>query len=334
MRILADEFSRQASMEKELCIQSSLYAAPTQEIIASFKAQLGFMNMFAIPLFQGVADLLPALHYCVEELDKNKLLFEEGIVAEQRKQSPVQRLAQRDGTFSPRTMSFAVPADGSKDQVNPSNGQAMNQPDVRSSPAREFTPQRASTVNRIEHLPALPGEYKEVSGNVDNVAAVTDYANSDNFGSGESTLGHTFKQRHSEATEESASAPNSGDWASQATSATTGKLPLSPSTQGTSIVSRDSLDRPGSVPATTISTTESAAVVRDHRHVVNTKFESLPTMVAPVDEEFSLQSGDTATTGSDKSLKKKPSRFRMNAFHLFRRHKGASPPMPAADTAR
>src|SRR5690606_4212000 len=54
------------------------------------------------------------------------------------------------------------------------------------------------------------------------------------------------KQRCSETTDGSNSAPYSGDWTSQATSATTGKMPLSPSTQGTSIGSRDSLERPAS----------------------------------------------------------------------------------------
>jgi hypothetical protein len=333
MHILADEFSRQASMEKELSIQSSLYAAPTREIIASFKAQLGFMNMFAIPLFQGVADLLPAMRYTVDELDKNKSLFEEGIAAEQRKQDPAQRMIQQDGTFSPRTMSFAAPAETRQEQVSKAGDQPSTTPADKISPAREYTPQAASPVNKIAPLPALPAEYKEVSGNVSNLATVADYANSEQLSGGESTLGQPFKQRHSEATEESTSAPLTGDWASQATSATTGKMPLSPSTQGTSIISRDSLDRPGSVPATVTTVSDSAAT-RD-RHVMIPKVESLSTVVSPVDEEISLQSTEFSTaSGSDKSLKKRPSRFRMNALNLFRRHKGASPPMPAADTAR
>jgi hypothetical protein len=364
MHILADEFSRQASMEHELGIASSLYAAPTTETLASYKSQLGFMNMFAIPLFQGVADLLPALRYCVDELDTNKRLFEEAIAAEQRQQDPAKRMVQRDGTFSPRTMSFAAPAGAPKTQTGTGTGTGTGPAtsaeragwpadESRGSPAREFTPQAASPVNKTAHLPALSAEYKEVNGAVDNAAAIADYASIEQLSSRDSALGHHhFKQRHSEATEGSTSAPYSGDWASQATSATTGKMPLSPSTQGTSIVSRDSLDRPGSVPgqptttATTTTTTTTttatnspvalAATLPRERHMpTSAKFESLPTMVAPVDEELSLQSTDVLTVSdSDKSLKKRPSRFRMNAFSLFRRHKGASPPMPAADTAR
>ena len=38
-------------------------------------------------------------------------------------------------------------------------------------------------------------------------------------------------------------------------------MPLSPSTQGTSIISRDSLDRPNSVPVTTITAPESTSTV-------------------------------------------------------------------------
>lgn len=68
MHILSEEFSRQASMEGELQIQSSLMAPPKQDIASLAKSQLGFMNLFAIPLFQGVADIMPAMRHTVEKL--------------------------------------------------------------------------------------------------------------------------------------------------------------------------------------------------------------------------------------------------------------------------
>ncbi|KAI1856185.1 uncharacterized protein JN550_013893, partial [Neoarthrinium moseri] len=107
MHILCDEFSRQASMEGEIGIPSSLIAEPKKDFLSLAKAQLGFMNLFAIPLFQGVADVLPAMKYTVEELEGNKTLFEKAIedlpeMDEQR------RKILQDGALSPRTMSMAV----------------------------------------------------------------------------------------------------------------------------------------------------------------------------------------------------------------------------------
>ncbi|RPB27742.1 HD-domain/PDEase-like protein [Terfezia boudieri ATCC MYA-4762] len=70
--ILIEEFSRQASMEKDLGIPSSLVAAPMMgNILALAKSQTGFMDLFAIPLFKSCAEVMPALRFTVEELTLN-----------------------------------------------------------------------------------------------------------------------------------------------------------------------------------------------------------------------------------------------------------------------
>ena len=100
------------------------------------------------------------------------------------------------------------------------------------------------------------------------------------------------KQRSSDGTEVST------DWTSQATSATTSKMPLSPSTQGTSIMSQESLEK------------------------------SLGSHQTPTGEGSIEGKGNSmVTVGMEKmrSLRKKPSRFRMN---FWKRSKSASPPMP------
>lgn len=87
--MLSEEFSRQASMEDELEIRSSLMAAPKKDILSLSNAQLGFMNMFAIPLFQGVAEIMPGMEYTVGELHANIKLFEIKVQEEQAKESQV-----------------------------------------------------------------------------------------------------------------------------------------------------------------------------------------------------------------------------------------------------
>src|SRR6201995_664470 len=102
--ILTDEFSRQASMEQDLGIPSALFAAPVREIIELGKSQLGFMNMFALPLFQGVTDVMPGMEVCVDELNRNKARWEQKI-AEEQSRARLDSVDSRmmDGMFSPRS---------------------------------------------------------------------------------------------------------------------------------------------------------------------------------------------------------------------------------------
>src|SRR5436190_2281313 len=83
--ILTDEFARQASMESELGIPSALFAPPVREIVELGKSQLSFMNMFAIPLFQGVTDVMPAMQFTVDELHKNIGAWDARVKEEQLK---------------------------------------------------------------------------------------------------------------------------------------------------------------------------------------------------------------------------------------------------------
>lgn len=122
--ILTDEFSRQASMETDLGIPTALFAPPVRETIELGQSQIGFINIFAFPLFQGVADIMPAMGFCVDELVKNKSCWEDRVAAEQmrmragakrhgeRKDSDDKggsraRAKEMDGAYSPRQLSLA-----------------------------------------------------------------------------------------------------------------------------------------------------------------------------------------------------------------------------------
>jgi hypothetical protein len=326
MTVLTDEFSRQASMEIELDIPSALLAQPKTDMVSRARGQLGFMNMFAIPLFQGVADIMPPMKYTIDELEINKVMWEKLIQDELAKEEPTRKRLVNDGTFSPRTMSFAVPVER-KDTPQSGGTTPGTLVDGIGQPDKGFSPPPTNPTSKPVHVPNLSDDYKEVNGMVASFEAVADFAASDPFNlhhrmdSVENRPMPSGKQRCSETTDGSNSGPYSGDWASQATSATTGKMPLSPSTQGTSIVSRESMDRPSSVPHTTIS-------IPEVKLSQETRIES-----HPLEDEMSNGSNGSIGKADGKLLKKKPSRFRMNAFPFFRRHKGSSPPMPAADTS-
>lgn len=338
--ILSDEFSRQASMESELEIPSSLMSPPKKDVMSLSKAQLGFLNLFAIPLFQGVADILPQTRYCVDELEINKSLFQKMVEEEVAKQINRPRLVH-DGTMSPRTMSIAINPDTDRDARTPSAmGISGGVSPTETSMPFSMTGERPAKVScKPSNVSALPHKYQEVNGITTSFDAVADFAASDPFGMHDTRPPTSRKQRCSEATEGSASAPGAGDWASQATSATTGKMPLSPSTQGTSIISQESLERPPSGPVPTVDASEF-----EHEplgsHPPESGLGKSPSGSGLGTNHSSMYAEEDSSAATNaklsveaKTLKKKPSRFRMNAFPFFRRHRGASPPIPAADTA-
>ena len=353
MHILSDEFSRQATMESELSIQTSLMSEPKKDILSLATAQLKFMNLFAAPLFQGVADILPAMQYCVDELLLNKDLFDKCLLEEQQRQSLEQAAPHHDSEVSPKTTAFTTSPDAPT-EADPAPGHASTlvEPQHHTDSA---VAQQCETFQRPYPSPKRPvdGRMNDI---VTDFSSVTDFSHNDSFNADNSHQddhhGHT-RQRCSETTEGS-SAPNSGDWASQATSATTGRMPLSPSTRGTSIVSRDSFERPYSyatnVPVPSLPD-ESMMTVPElvpsaTRSQPDLKVDSYPPPPLVLDGEHGGQytnGGGARKSGAalelvadapSRQLKKKPSRFRINGLHsLFRKHKSSSPPMQAADTA-
>lgn len=347
-------------MENELKIQSSLLAQPNKDAASLARAQLGFMNMFAIPLFQGVADVMPGMQYTVDELELNRELFEQKISDDREKtdllskSDPTRKRLLHEGTFSPRTMSFAAEAgaenkdkdsiaqDGEPLQALAKLTESLGETPTTEDPQEilpeqmdkrdsQLSPPRTTPTMKPSHVPSTnDDDYKEVNGAVSPFDAVRELANSDPFrtkheskDSGlDSSASPYSGARRSETTEGSASG-QMGDWASQATSTTTGKMPLSPSTQGTSLVSSESMERQG------CSLTGVRLAPSGQNSSSNTTMRKEP----------SHTDGDSNSTASigkadGKALKKKPSRFRMKDFPFFRKHHKSSSPTPsAADTA-
>lgn len=271
MDILADEFARQRSMEKELEIPTSLMAPPLTERSSQFRSQLNFMSMFALPLFQGVADLFPNMQYTVGELQANFDLFQHKI------------------------------AEALSNKAH--QAEARNTTEASSV----INPQASESISRSASTPELRGGLRGSNGITSHFETVKEHTAGDD--------GHVGrdKQRSSEVTEGSSFAHTNGDCAS---SATTGRMPLSPSTQGTSVVSQESLERPRSNPIPTISAPDSA------KSMTEPKLNGQPI--------FEMETASSVDSLNERSIKKRPSRFRMNAFQFFRRHKSPGPPSSTA----
>lgn len=74
-------------MEQELQMPSCLFGGPPvrDDIIKLGESQIGFMNIFAMPLFEAVTDILPAMRFAVDEILSNKAVWESKIDEERRK---------------------------------------------------------------------------------------------------------------------------------------------------------------------------------------------------------------------------------------------------------
>lgn len=344
-------------MEEELNIKSSLMMPPKKDMISMGNAQLGFMNLFAIPLFQGVADIMPGMTYTMDELQSNKTQFEAKLAAAKAAAQPDiadLRRSMREGTMSPRTTSFILEkkADSQAPALTPapapapeaeaegdsqrhgSDGVASNADTVKesipdSAPLTEANSTSTIVQSTNEASPShlLSANHKEIyfiRGSDSSFEAVRQLADSDPFqvrhrGDSNSDKPTQARQRISETTDGSVSGTYGGDWASQATSGT-GKVAVSPSTQGTSIVSNDSVDRIVGVAPLNMSPSSNKGCLTTGVSLEQTTSEDM--------------SSGTGSIGraEGKSLKKRPSRFRIKEFPFFRRSKGSSPPFPAADT--
>ena len=107
--ILQLEFARQGEMEKDVGIPTTLFGGPPElgNLTKLANSQIGFMNIFANPLFESVADILPAMQFAVDEIAANQNIWKAKIEEEKTKVNS-KYLSPRhldDGFRSPRSSS-------------------------------------------------------------------------------------------------------------------------------------------------------------------------------------------------------------------------------------
>lgn len=141
--ILIEEFARQANIENDLKIPSSLVAPPvTGSIIALAKSQVGFMNLFAIPLFDNLSKVLPEMKFSVTELVSNKNMWSRKIEESSAPQSGDQASLQRQKGPSPppptqsvQPASHQATVPGRHHHLPPVLGTALMEADIPASDA-------------------------------------------------------------------------------------------------------------------------------------------------------------------------------------------------------
>lgn len=107
-KILQEEFANQGEMEKEVGMETALFGGPP-ELGNTYKlatGQIGFMSIFALPLFEGVADILPDMRFTVEHIRNNQSRWHYLADLEKRKEA-LQDESSPEDVVSPCTRSPA-----------------------------------------------------------------------------------------------------------------------------------------------------------------------------------------------------------------------------------
>jgi 3',5'-cyclic-nucleotide phosphodiesterase len=108
-QILQEEFANQGEMEREVGMETALFGGPPElgNIYKLATGQIGFMSIFALPLFEGISDLLPQLQFTADHIRRNQAKWHELSNEELEKQGlPVEKRAEI--TVSPRSHSPAA----------------------------------------------------------------------------------------------------------------------------------------------------------------------------------------------------------------------------------
>lgn len=93
-------------MEKNVGIPTTLFGGPPElgNLIKLANSQIGFMNIFARPLFEAVTDILPAMEFAVTEMKENQNLWGTKIEQERAKEAPQDSKKHlSEGLLSPRS---------------------------------------------------------------------------------------------------------------------------------------------------------------------------------------------------------------------------------------
>lgn len=100
-------------MESRVGIETTLFGGPPElgNLTKLANSQIGFMNIFAHPLFEAVADILPSMTFAGEEITANKSIWQEKIEEEKYREE------ERADAERYSSEGFHSPRSGSPDQL-------------------------------------------------------------------------------------------------------------------------------------------------------------------------------------------------------------------------
>ena len=117
---LQDEFAHQGEMERGIGMETTLFGGPPElgNMLKLANGQIGFMTIFAHPLFANLADVIPAMSFAAEEILVNKGVWFTKAQREKHVKTLKTRGGFGDGGVSPRSQS---PADNNRKSYFPTS---------------------------------------------------------------------------------------------------------------------------------------------------------------------------------------------------------------------
>src|SRR5271154_1027086 len=106
--LLQKEFAHQGEMESAVGMETTLFGGPPElgNHLKLANGQIGFMTIFAHPLFTNVADIIPAMGFAADEILANKSIWITRAELEKRKEQLKHESGQTEGgSISPRSRS-------------------------------------------------------------------------------------------------------------------------------------------------------------------------------------------------------------------------------------
>lgn len=128
--LLQKEFAHQGEMESAVGMETTLFGGPPElgNMLKLANGQIGFMTIFAHPLFANVADIIPAMHFAADEILTNKGVWFTRAEHEKKVHLVKKGTGPGDGgSISPRTQSpVGRLPDAGKDRHQPLSPLADN----------------------------------------------------------------------------------------------------------------------------------------------------------------------------------------------------------------
>ncbi|ELR03351.1 3',5'-cyclic-nucleotide phosphodiesterase [Pseudogymnoascus destructans] len=236
--ILTTEFQRQADMEDQINLPSTLFSPPAREMIGLAKSQTSFMSFYALPLFRGLEELMPTLDFCALGIDRN--FAEWTSKSEKAKQqlaleSGRNREGSNDSVDSNNPPVSESSAAGAARGSRRSGGLRGGSGAALGDLSRGSASTHPSDIDGIDAPPPLSrGQPPQYSSRPNSRPVTWDEASASSrpatsssarraLGMPDAVGGQVMTHRRSETTDGSASVPDSGGWEGSARTADSGK---------------------------------------------------------------------------------------------------------------
>lgn len=104
---LQEEFAHQGEMEENIGMETTLFGGPPEigNMLKLANGQIGFMTIFAHPLFANVTDVIPAMGFAADEILTNKGVWFTRAEHEKQRKKLEKQGGIGDGGVSPRSQS-------------------------------------------------------------------------------------------------------------------------------------------------------------------------------------------------------------------------------------